>query len=209
MNGTAPNQLRWHYEVLLDHGETPNKCTIAPLAYRDDFNIRKIASQPHLAPLASDYLLHPDGISIAAVPRHSHSYSLAAIDCVWRRLSPILETIEAPLPTPLAIPPGFVTAYPRRSHPSNSKTNVDPASGLATIEAIFIAATLLGHWDPTLLSEYFFGARFVEINRKAFALYGIELSSDQAPVVFAPKLPRNSQSRRINRGQRCTSINQI
>ena len=209
MSVTSPNQRRWHYEVLLDHGETPNKCTIAPLAYRDDFSIRKLSSQPHLAPLTSDYLLHPDGISISDLTRESRPYSLAAIDCVWRRLGPIIATIEAPLPRHIAIPPGFITAYPRRSHPSNIKTNVDPASGLATIEAIFIAATLLGHWGPTLLSEYFFGERFVEINRRTFARYGVELTCTQSPVVFAPKLPRNSQSRRINRGQRCTSFNQI
>jgi pre-rRNA-processing protein TSR3 len=138
----------FQYEIIVDHTESSNKCTILPLAYRDDFLIVRGQLE---RPFATTLLLHPDGIDLSqAKPNVTEVTGLGAIDCIWRRLEQILEKVPKPLPTLVRIPDGFLTAYPRRS-----KKDFDPSAGLATIEALFIAAAFVGHWDYTLLREYF------------------------------------------------------
>ena len=73
-----------------------------------------------------------------------------------------------PLPRLARIPDGFVTAYPRRNKEGN-----DPEAGLATIEALFIAAAFLGNWDESLLDKYHFQNSFLEINREIFERFGL------------------------------------
>ena len=184
------------YEIVVDHGETPNKCTVMPLVYRTDFDIRQGRVT---RALRADLLLHPEGEPLSQLSLAPDKVTcLAAIDCIWRRLTPILAGIDAPHPPLASIPRGFVTAYPR-----TSKKDFDPEGGLATIEAIFIAAAFLGHWDLSLLREYFFAERFLALNSAVFESYGI-----QGPVegpVFQPLLPRNSRTRRIGRGRQADS----
>jgi ribosome biogenesis protein Tsr3 len=124
-------------------------------------------------------LLHPDGISLDAVAagQRQEVKILSAIDCTWKRLGSVLKLIAEPLPRLVKIPPGFVTAYPRRN-----KQNRDPEVGLATIEAVFIAAAFLGHWDETLFSHYAFGKAFLDLNRGTFLDYGVE-----RPVTVLPE----------------------
>lgn len=180
------------YEIIVDHGETPNKCTILPLAYRSDFTIlRGRVSEA----LRADVLLHPEGAPLDSLRFPPGAVKrLAAIDCIWRRLEPILEGIDQPHPLRARIPDGFLTAYPR-----TSRKDFDPDGGLATIEAIFIAAAFLGSWDQSLLREYFFAEQFLEMNRKTFEGYGLGFEF-QSPV-FQPLHPKNSRTRRIGRGR--------
>lgn len=161
------------FEILVDRSETVAKCTILPLAYRPDFDIVRFPRGKPLPPLKGDLLLHHEGESLAtlapklAVPGE-RQLLLSSVDCVWKRLPLILGWIERPWPTLARIPDGFVTAYPRKN-----KQNLDPEGGLATIEALFIAAAFLGHWDETLLKEYHFGPAFLADNRAVFARYGV------------------------------------
>lgn len=157
------------FEILVDRSETPQKCTILPLAYREDFRIVRFPRGQPLAPLAGDLLLHPEGESLATLaPKLGQVRMLSSIDCVWKRLPQILRWVGRPLPQLAGMPPGFVTAYPRRN-----KQNLDPEGGLATIEALFIAAAFLGHWDETLLREYHFGPQFLAANRGVFQGFGL------------------------------------
>lgn len=179
------------YEIIVDHSETANKCTILPLAYRDDFHIMRSPQT-----LTADILLHPDGIPLPGpLPASQPVQRLAAIDCVWRRLEPILQKIRVPHPPLFSIPPDFVTAYPRVS-----RKDFDPVGGLATIEAIFIAAALLGNWDLSLLREYYFAEKFLKANAAIFERYG--LKTNLHGPVFQPRSPSNSQTRRLARGRR-------
>jgi pre-rRNA-processing protein TSR3 len=179
------------YEIIVDHGETSNKCTILPLRYRSDFHISQV---PKGFSLEADILLHPQGL-----PLHNFVDSrptigrVAAIDCIWRRLEPILQRIHAPQ-IQVSIPDGFVSAYPRVS-----KRDYDPSGGLATIEALFIAAAFLGHWDLTLLREYFFAEKFLSMNQSVFCKYGLQ-QSWQKPV-YQPSTSKSSRSRRLGRGR--------
>lgn len=188
---------KMQYEVIIDTGETPNKCTIAPLHSRPDFKLFRVNKDPILGPLRSEVLLHHQGQCLSAFSQSSRKVSgVAAIDCVWRRLDGLIRRIEGPVPELVRIPEGFRTAYPRRS-----VLNTDPAGGLATIEAIFVASALLGKWDVSLLSEYYFGRRFVEMNLNRFLELGVSRASEADALPVLPSRPRHSLQRRRDRGK--------
>jgi pre-rRNA-processing protein TSR3 len=184
------------YEVILDYGESPNRCTISPLADRPDFRLLPVAgtgSRP-LGPFESPILLHPEGECLTRV--RANIASIATIDCVWKRLPPLLARLAGPVPKLVRIPEGFVTAYPRVSRHGGR----DPEGGLATIEAIFVAAALLGRWDETLLTRYYFGRRFVETNADRFRELGVG-GAMRLPVF---ERRRDAWQRRIDRAMpRC------
>lgn len=183
------------YEIILDIGETGNKCTIAPLAGREDFRLFPVLGEEGpLGPLSAPVLLHHEGECLTRLPPQA-TPALASIDCIWRRLPKLLDRVVWAAPPVLAkIPPGFVTAYPRVGRD-------DPNGGLATIEALFTAAALLGNWDPTLFSQYYFGRRYVELNAERFCELGVK-EAGQPELWPKPVLPaRDAWSRRRNRGR--------
>jgi len=187
------------YEILVDHGETANKCTVLPLRYRSDFLIRRFKKDGPVKAFRADFLLHPDGDRLDQMPPPASGTAcvVGLIDCVWRRLAPIISRLEGPLPPLVRIPDGFVTAYPRKALPP-----FDPHGGLATIEALFIGAAFLGNWDETLLSEYFFGSRFLSLNRQLFEQFGLWPDGrDESVSLYQPQHPRSAQQRRIGRGR--------
>ena len=185
------------YEVIIDSSETPNKCTIAPLAHRPDFRLFRVKGSGALGPLNSPILLHHEGQCLTTIHKSFSEISgIATVDCVWKRLEGLLKRIAEPRPTFARIPDGFETAYPRRS-----ENNSDPTGGLATIEAIFVAAALLGKWDVSLLSEYYFGRKFIELNAKQFLDLGVHQASNLEALPMPSPRSRNSKQRRHARGK--------
>lgn len=180
------------YEVLLDEGETPNKCTIAPLTHRSDFQIIRTKNLKGKIHLRAEILLHMDGCNILDLPKSVSG--IAAIDCVWRRLEPLTQRIVSP--KWVRLPDGIQTAYPRRDDRGE-----DPTAGLATIEALFAARAILGIWDVSLLENYHFGRKFVEINADRFNDWGISQARDKSLWPVPSRPIRNSQQRRKNRGR--------
>ena len=79
------------------------------------------------------------------------------LDGSWRSASKMIAQFEAIPPRSLA---GWHTAYPRVS-----KLGTDPANGLASIEALFIAYHLLGRPTAGLLDHYRWAGQFLEVNR--------------------------------------------
>jgi pre-rRNA-processing protein TSR3 len=148
-----------NFEVLMDPKENPHKCTVTPLKGRTDILIRKFSDAPAIKPFSTDLLLHVDGLDLPTLVAANKINSIGVIDCVWKRVEPILKRLENPLPTLARIPEGFVTAYPRRN-----KLGHDPDAGLATIEAMFIAGAFAGAWDETLLDNYYFKDNFIKFN---------------------------------------------
>jgi pre-rRNA-processing protein TSR3 len=146
------------FEILIDRKENPKKCTIHPLKGRTDFQLRYFAKNAKIPAFQSDCLLHVDGVDLSTIP-HRPWKTLGLIDCTWRKVRPTLTRVEKPFPQLVRIPDGFQTAYPRRN-----KKGEDPSAGLATIEALFIAAAFLGNWDESLLEKYHFGQDFLKIN---------------------------------------------
>ncbi|MBY0369516.1 hypothetical protein K2X33_02445 [bacterium] len=188
------------YEILIDAGETANKCTIKPLSGRPDFRLFKVWGEGPLGPFSAPLLLHHEGECLSTLREGFQEVpAIAAVDCVWRRLPRLLKRMawEQDQPAVRArIPEGFITAYPRVGQPEQ-----DPDGGLATIEALFIAAALVGNWDVTLLSKYYFGRAFVEKNARRFLELGVAQAGnpETLPPVFQSE--RSSQSRRWNRGR--------
>ncbi len=183
------------YEIILDTGETANKCTIAPLRDRPDFRLIRVQGAQALGPLSAPILLHHEGECLTRIRASAAPIDgIASIDCVWKRLGLLVDRVEGRLPRLARIPDGFETAYPRRS-----VKNTDPDGGLATIEAIFVAAALLGRWDASLLSRYYFGRRFVEMNRKRLLELGVAQAGDDRMLPVLEERPRSSAQRRMDR----------
>jgi ribosome biogenesis protein Tsr3 len=190
--------VKMQYEVILDLGETANKCTIAPLSYRSDFRLMRVQDNcGTLGPLFSSILLHHEGTCLTTVRESMPRIAgIATIDCVWRRLDGLIRRVQGPLPILARIPAGFETAYPRRS-----EKDFDPEGGLATIEAIFVSAALLGNWDVSLFSEYYFGRKFIEMNKNRFLELGVVQANNQENLPTLSPRTRNSKQRRRDRGK--------
>ena len=160
------------YEILVDRTERPKKCSILPLAYRDDFRIVRFDRRRSIAPLTGSLLLHPDGVPLSKSTvdglASREAIVLCAIDCNWKRLETVIGRIVGSLPARVRVPDGFQTLYRRRN-----KQNLDPESGLATIEALFIASAFLGVWDESLLREYAMAAEFLSVNAPIFERHGL------------------------------------
>jgi pre-rRNA-processing protein TSR3 len=156
-----------HYEILMDRKENPRKCTILPQKERGDFKIRYFGGPKPIDPFVADCLLHIDGEDLATMERGS-CRSVALIDCNWKKVAGALQKVVRPLPRLVRIPSGFLTAYPRRNAEGK-----DPEAGLATIEALFIAAAFLGTWDETLLDKYHFKTEFLALNEKLWEKYAL------------------------------------
>jgi pre-rRNA-processing protein TSR3 len=139
--------------VLRDPRESWARCSLRPLRDRED--VRFVSWREDLELVVGHrVLLDPEGpvLSEADADR-----GLFVIDSSWRRL-PRIGSAVVDDPPRRSLPP-LRTAYPRRS-----STFQDPAAGLATVEALFAAAALLGRPDPTLLDGYRFAEAFLAAN---------------------------------------------
>jgi pre-rRNA-processing protein TSR3 len=153
------------YEILVDKLENPRKCTVQVLKKREDFALRFFAGNNPIPPFEADCLLHIDGEDLSQIDT-SGIQSLGLIDCTWKKVAPTMQRITRPFPRLVRIPEGFVTAYARKN-----KKGEDPAAGLATIEALFIAAAFLGFWDESLLEKYYFKDAFLKENEALWQKY--------------------------------------
>jgi pre-rRNA-processing protein TSR3 len=81
---------------------------------------------------------------------------LLLLDSTWRWLPQLMECVTGE-PTLRSIPGDVRTAYPR-----TSKLWEDPAQGLASIEALYLARRLLGDDDPSLLDGYHWKQLFLD-----------------------------------------------
>lgn len=188
------------YEIVLDAGETANKCTIAPLADRADFRLFPTRGEGPIGPLKASVLLHHEGECLTQLKaKLPNVTTIASIDCVWRRLPKLAARLSwdnGKAPAHGKIPSGFRTAYPRVGLPQH-----DPEGGLATIEALFVASAVLGNWDSSLLAKYYFGQKFIELNAKRFLDLGIERERLEEGLKASYTPERTALSRRKNRGR--------
>ncbi len=139
--------------ILRDPRESVRKCSLTPL--RGLSGIRFVNyDRDRRLDAGRRILLHPGGDELV---REDRGPGLLLVDCAWRRVEPLLDTVDGEL-IHRRLPP-LSSAYPRRS-----KVFEDPACGLASVEALFAALHLLDDPRPELLDDYRWRDDFLRLN---------------------------------------------
>jgi pre-rRNA-processing protein TSR3 len=142
--------------VLRHRQENLKKCSLTGLETREDF---KFYTYPtHKLPELQDYImLSFDGplLTKADVGR-----GLFILDGTWRYADKMFENTPSihKLET-RSLPSHIKTAYPRKQDDCT-----DSARGLSSIEAIYIAYTILGYDRAGLLDRYYWKDAFLSHN---------------------------------------------
>ena len=139
--------------ILRDPRESAAKCSLTPLRGLAHIRFQRWQIERRFE-VGRRILLHPEGELLSPADAGP---GLLLIDCAWRRLPRILASVDGEL-VRRRLPP-LVSAYPRRS-----KLFEDPASGLASVEALYAALNLLGDPRPELLTAYRWRAGFLAAN---------------------------------------------
>ncbi|WP_339734454.1 hypothetical protein [uncultured Gimesia sp.] len=139
--------------IVVHPKERKSKCTVQSLRTHEDFVFWKF---PRKEP---DKLTHYVRLGMGGpqISQADAASGLLVLDGTWRlaeKMEPAFEEL------PIRSLPAWETAYPRVS-----KQFDDPASGLATIEAIFMAYHLMGYETEGLLDGYYWADAFLEQNR--------------------------------------------
>lgn len=138
--------------IVRHYKERKSKCSVQPLVGDPRFSFVKFV--PGYRFDASGFtLLSHDAPPLELADR---GRPLLILDSTWRYLPGMEEAIEGNPPR-RALPVRLETAYAR-----TSKIDEDPATGLASIEALYAALRILGHRDDSLLDEYHWRAEFLE-----------------------------------------------
>lgn len=141
--------------ILRDPRESVKKCSLTPLRGMD--GVRFIDwKRDRTYEVGARLYLHPDGDELTAADRDL-GLDLLLIDCSWRRVRQLLGSVEGEL-VPRRLPP-LQTAYPRVS-----RVFEDPDGGLASIEALYAAAAIMGLEKPEWLEAYRWKDEFLERN---------------------------------------------
>lgn len=141
--------------IVVHPKERRAKCTVRPLRYREGF---RFCNYPRVPTIPPGYVrLGLGGPLLSAADAGA---GLLFLDGTWR-LAGRMEALVADVPV-RTLPP-LVTAYPR-----TSKVSEDPASGLATVEAVYAAYRLLGRPTAGLLDHYHWAEEFVARNAEVW-----------------------------------------
>ena len=136
--------------------ERRSKCTVEPLRGRPGFVFWKWPRRGP-EPLAGYVRLGIDGPELSS---QDADRGLLVLDGTWK-LASKMEPDFADLPI-RRLPGHWRSAYPRVS-----KLTEDPASGLATIEAIYAAYRILGRDTTGLLDDYYWKEEFLSRNAQS------------------------------------------
>ena len=140
--------------ILRHRRENLKKCSLRGLENRSDLTFYTYPVDP--LPNYSSYLLLKVGAP-PLTPEDAHR-GLFLIDGTWK----LAQLMEKQLPWKLegrSLPAGYRTAYPRRQTDCPH-----PESGLASIEALYLAHTLLQRSTENLLDGYYWKEQFLIIN---------------------------------------------
>ena len=141
--------------IIVRRGEDRAQCSIQPLRGTPglDFLPYPLRQRPDLS---RHLLLATEAAPLTAADA---GRPLLLLDANWlhaAKMRKAIEPVEA-----RSIPPGWRTAYPRRS-----KIHADPDTGLATVEALFAASCVLGCRDDSFLRFYPWREEFLALNRE-------------------------------------------
>ncbi len=142
--------------ILVIHPkEKRSKCSLEPLRARaDSLGLVFVDFSRERPFLLTDYVrLCVDGPALSAA---DSAGGLLLIDGSWRHAAAMQAHFADVPPRSLS---GYRTAYPRVS-----KVFRDPAAGLASIEALYIAYRILGRPTDGLLDHYRWKDEFLGLN---------------------------------------------
>jgi pre-rRNA-processing protein TSR3 len=134
------------------------KCTLEPLRSRKELSFLQFSASLKIE-ASGAIVLSVDAPLISEADAGS---PLILLDGNWKHV-PKLKSCLTGTPIYRSLPK-MPTAYPRRND-----EGLDPPEGLASVEALYLALKLLGHDDPSLLSQYHWREEFL----KSVALFKI------------------------------------
>lgn len=134
--------------------ERPSKCSVEPLRGRDEFVFVRYGTD-NLPDLSNYVRLGLGGPILSGADADK---GLLVLDGTWH-LAGKMDRDFADV-TLRSLPP-WRTAYPRVS-----KLRQDPPEGLATIEALYAAFTILGRATNGLLDDYHWADEFLGLNKE-------------------------------------------
>jgi pre-rRNA-processing protein TSR3 len=144
--------------IIRHPDENLAKCTLEPLRHRTEFSFLTLSSSLEVEATGSIVL----SVEAPQISSQDVGRSLILLDGNWKHV-PKLKSCLRGSPIYRSLPP-VPTAYPRRND-----EGLDPAEGLASVEALYLALKLLGHDDASLLSHYHWREQFL----KSAALFKI------------------------------------
>lgn len=142
--------------ILRHRKENLKKCSLRGLEKRPDFDFYPypIVKLPDL----KGYIL----LSVEAPPLtvEDANKGLLILDGTWRYAAKMMQCVDSTiLLEKRSLPIGYKTAYPRCQ-----ECCPDPGRGLASIEAIYLAYSILGRDTSGLLDLYYWKQLFLQIN---------------------------------------------
>ena len=138
--------------VIRHKREKLSKCSLTPLHGRPGFKF--LTARDELAFDATGYTML--AVDAPVISRADSGRPLLLLDATWPLLPAVRRSVVGE-PIARSIPADVPTAYPRVN-----KMGKDPAGGLASIEALFVAHLMLGFCDLTLLDDYHWRHAFLD-----------------------------------------------
>ena len=143
--------------IVVHPKEKRSKCSVEPLRGRDGFVFWKY---PQVGEESLDGYVRL-GLGGPELSMDDADHGLLVLDGTWRLAGKMEEDF---LDVPVRTLPAWETAYPR-----TSKLFDDPLGGLATIEAVFAAYSIVGRDVSGLLDEYHWAEEFLKLNAERIA----------------------------------------
>lgn len=138
--------------ILRHRRENLKKCSLRGLEKREDFLF--FTYPKHALPDLSSYVL----LKVGAPPLtlEDQDKGIFLLDGTWKLASQMEKQIPKNIEV-RSLPGNIQTAYPRRQTGCS-----DPEAGLASIEALYLALSILGRSTEGLLENYHFKLPFLE-----------------------------------------------
>ena len=143
--------------ILRHRKENLKKCSLSGLEKRSDMTFLRYPKDP--MPDLTNYVVLT--LNAPMLSMDDSSQGLCLIDGTWRYAADIEKTVGPCIKR--SLPPLIRTAYPRYQ-----TLCPDPETGLASIEALFFAYSLLGRDPRGLLDNYYWKKDFIEKNSSLF-----------------------------------------
>lgn len=148
--------------IIRHRRENLKKCSLRGLEQKEGFSFflypHCVLGKQSLPDLSGYCLLDMDGPELSP---DDQMMGLVLIDATWRLAEKMVEQIKILETIPKRrIPSGFTTAYPRRQEDCK-----DPQVGLASIEALFIAYSVMGRNPEGLFDNYHWKEPFLKQNQ--------------------------------------------